>query len=133
MDMDFMSCGPGEYRSVRHNWTGWRTAFELALAYGWEPRGILPPPGLEDGWTETYFSNDFQEVTATDAAALADALERAIGAGAEELMDSDVGFCNSSAVKDRFQEFVGLCRQGGFYIGESRPQPCGHAAVLAPM
>lgn len=122
MGMDFMSCGPGEYRSVSINWTGWRTAFELALACGWAPEGTLPPPGLEDGWTGTYFSNDFQEVTATDAAALADALKRAIGAGAEELMDSDEGFCKFFAddvqlYEDRIREFVGLCRQGGFYIG----------------
>src|SRR2546423_13839985 len=80
MGMDL--CGAGGYAAW--NWQGWRGVLELGHRYGWIPAGTEPPLWDEGGpwdgrpWNGTYFCNDGQRVTAEDAHALADALERAL-------------------------------------------------------
>jgi len=65
---------------------GWAKLLELAHSHGWEPAGTLeptwpydePPPEDLKPWDGTYFSNDYQKVTAEDASHLAEALEKAL-------------------------------------------------------
>ena len=61
----------------------WAKALELALSYGWQPKGTHPPAyldlsGLNAGWLGTYLTNDGQIVKAEDAFLLAAALEKAL-------------------------------------------------------
>jgi hypothetical protein len=89
MGVDLMC--PGGW--VSFNWNAWQTLYDLGLAFGWRPAGTLPMTGQpkegrwiypDDDDRETprdgYFSNDFQRVTDTDAAAWCAALERALAA-----------------------------------------------------
>jgi hypothetical protein len=88
MGVDLMCLGGG----VSFNWTAWQTLYDLGLAFGWRPAGTLPATISDEGRfnypaddnQETprggYFSNDFQWVTETDAAAWCAALERALAA-----------------------------------------------------
>jgi hypothetical protein len=58
---------------------GWEFYIRLARAYGWEPLGSLPPPGVAaQDWEGSYDSNDGQVVSREDANAFAVALERAL-------------------------------------------------------
>lgn len=76
---------------------GWRMLLELATAHGWEPAGTEPADisGMFSDdtpaavvarqsalfrleWDGGYTDNAFQTVTASDARALADALQRAL-------------------------------------------------------
>jgi len=61
----------------------------LAEIYGWEAQGTLPPSLCEpddpeqrsvknNNWSGSYYGNDYQVVSDSDAQAMADALERAI-------------------------------------------------------
>jgi hypothetical protein len=81
MGVDLMGVGGCSF-----NWRAWQTLYDLGLAFGWRPDGTLPMTGqTDDGvWIypddrETprggYFTNDFQWVTETDAAAWCPALE----------------------------------------------------------
>lgn len=66
------------------NNSSWRKVVDLGIVYGWEPKGTENIPDgtdnyeVEEGWCGTYFSNDGQLVSAEDALALANALERAL-------------------------------------------------------
>ena len=83
MTYDFRNMQGG---SLNLNIVAWHKMFELAKLGGWEPAGTERPlywdspefaPALEhEEWGAGYHTNDFQGVTAEDAAALADALER---------------------------------------------------------
>ena len=72
--------GPGRY--FRWNNRAWYDLLELATEFGWVPMGTGPPRGtLKAQWRHRlYYGNDGQRVYARDAAALADALERALAA-----------------------------------------------------
>jgi hypothetical protein len=65
----------------------WIKALNLAMFYGWQPRGTRLSSVIEcygfdieewDEWDGTYLTNDGQTVIAEDALALAAALERAL-------------------------------------------------------
>ena len=61
----------------------WAKALELALSYGWQPKGTRPPAYLDlyelnVEWLGTYLTNDGQIVRAEDAFLLAGALEKAL-------------------------------------------------------
>lgn len=61
----------------------WAKALELAVCYGWKPRGTRPPAHLDfyqigAEWDGRYFTNDGQTVRAEDARLLAAALERSL-------------------------------------------------------
>jgi hypothetical protein len=74
------------------SWRAWQTLYDLGFAFGWRPAGTLPMTGQTDEgmWIypdddrETlrggYFTNDFQWVAESDAAAWCAALERALAA-----------------------------------------------------
>src|SRR5436309_3434459 len=68
----------------------WSDVFDLAAANGWVPAGTRPcqqvaadgqwlSPEQHESWCGTYFTNDGQVVTEADAAAMAEALDRACG------------------------------------------------------
>jgi hypothetical protein len=62
------------------NWWAWRSCLDVAQAFGWQPAGTIAPPDYTAEWSGNYYSNDFQEVTDSDAYALASALFRGIAA-----------------------------------------------------
>lgn len=91
---------------------------QLAEQHGWKPHGTLLPslydidtgeeiPSYEDDWSGFYLSNDGQIVTDEDAAALADALERALASSSELDLSQD---------RDLIQRFIEYCRDGYFFI-----------------
>lgn len=61
-----------------HQWRamGWWNLLNLAVEYGWRPRGTRIRSGDTPSWNGNYFENAGQEVSAEDAASLADAMER---------------------------------------------------------
>lgn len=69
MAMD-ISNGNGEYMRFSH--FDWAELLKLAYEYGWQPAETEL-----GGWDGNYTSNDGQLITAEDADAIADALERA--------------------------------------------------------
>ena len=73
MGVDLMGHGGASF-----TWDAWRSCFNIALAFGWEPGKTLAPENYEGEWKGGYFSNDYQEVTPEDAHALADALFMAV-------------------------------------------------------
>jgi hypothetical protein len=137
-------CGVGGY-SV-WNWWGWRSVLELGRLYGWKPAGTKPPTQDEGGpwdgrpWGGGYLSNDGQRVTATDARALADALDLALPdvpdgdivagkmgivgtlpdgsvlRGPKPGVESSLTEAFSGEGKCRLEEFIRLCRAGEFAI-----------------
>ena len=116
MGMDLS--GAGGYQ--RFSNASWRDVLELAHLYGWKPAGTEPGQwcdpetgeldeqlsGDPDEWCGTYFGNDYQWVTAEDAANMADALERARG-GMPDL---------GGEAKRKISGFVAFCRAGAFFI-----------------
>jgi hypothetical protein len=64
----------GDY--FRFNISGWSPMLALAEKYGWKPGKTLHE--RDKRWNGTYYSNDGQRVTAKDAVAIADALEKAL-------------------------------------------------------
>jgi hypothetical protein len=61
------------------NWHTWRQCLDIAIAFGWQPADTIAPPDHHGGdWAESYCSNDFQEVSDSDARALGRAQHRAV-------------------------------------------------------
>lgn len=80
------------------SWTAWAYCLDVAQAFGWQPEGTLPPPDPEDHngppandetWDGSYYTNDFQTISDSDAHALAAALDRAIVALTSEQMTDE--------------------------------------------
>ena len=69
---------------VRFTGSGWSLALEIAEHYGWQSAGIPKPKSwnedVDGPWEDEYFMNAGQQITAEDAKALADALDRAVAA-----------------------------------------------------
>jgi hypothetical protein len=141
----------GDHGDERVNCWRWQCILLLGLKYGWEPRGTEPPDpensdhedsededfddedfdhedsSFEDfdpkEWDGNYDSNCGQTVTADDAAALANAVERA-------LPDIPNHVCGSSSdvfktlfetlsgpeEKNRLIEIIAFLRKGSFAI-----------------
>lgn len=127
---------------VRFSGSGWDLALAVAQHYGWEPAGIPKPATWDEKnfgpWEDEYWMNAGQEVTATDAAALTAALDRAVS-GADfvaiiirihdqligELADNNpksrddlksLSGEQAELFKARLIEFANLTRQGPFII-----------------
>jgi hypothetical protein len=61
----------------------WAKALELAMLYGWQPKGTHAPSiydfhSLNADWHGTYLTNECQMVCAEDALSLAETLEKAL-------------------------------------------------------
>jgi len=134
-----LSNAAGSY--LRFSGSGWSLALALAQHYGWQPAGTLKPPswGDDDGpWEGDYWHNAGQQVVPDDASALADALDRAIGAADSiESAQRVAGGLNEALVerypkargdtepltrldaekfRERLRELAALARQGAFVI-----------------
>lgn len=114
----------------------WEKLLTLGMRYGWEPAGTLPSNLVgEEGetgqsvcqtaepWSGTYSTHDLQEVSAEDAAALADALERALSNTpdlplAPESFPHDVDDVERLLTygRARIRDFVAYCRAGFFLL-----------------
>lgn len=73
--MGFDLCGRGGLHA--ENWSAWVSLLDLARRYGWKPAGTVMNQDVV-GWNGSYLSNNYQEVTDTDAKALGEALMRAV-------------------------------------------------------
>lgn len=117
----------GHNDEISFNWQAWRYLLETADAYGWRPEGTLPPPYYiyDREWNGSYFSNDWQEVRATDAAAMAAALERActaLRAAIKEQVEIDddlIPFEYNNLSRDLrlLEDFARFAARGHFFIG----------------
>ena len=134
--------GPG--RSFSTSWFGWTWLLSLAEAHGWRRQGTradptmirlqlagrdAPAAGAEPeldaaveraaaDWRGGYASNDWQVVTAEEAAAMADALARAVGRPAAEPDSPDLPVLPDLPPADRaaVEEFIEFLRGGQFRI-----------------
>jgi hypothetical protein len=129
----------GKDSDFAFNLFAWGNTLRLACMYGWEPAGTRAPrkwgrKGKRPPWEGGYDTNDGQRVTDEDAAALADALERALpdvpthDALAHKTRevggircipyDADVSPLEylSGKGRTRLTEFIRFCRDGGFEI-----------------
>ena len=90
----------GAHNDFRVGSGTWGRILRVALDHGWEPAGTLAPnigshdengewvpDDIGSAWDGTYFFNNYQIVTEEDAAALANALERAL----PDIPDADPG------------------------------------------
>jgi hypothetical protein len=68
----------GRGGDVSFNWSYWRACLGIAIAFGWQPAGTIAHPDHDGDWDGGYFTNDFQEVSDSDARALGVALHRAV-------------------------------------------------------
>jgi hypothetical protein len=68
------------------NNSAWGRFLDVAIAFGWKPKGAIFPPGTFDDEAElpsvieSYFSNSWQRVTDEDARAMGAALSLAVDA-----------------------------------------------------
>jgi hypothetical protein len=153
MGMDLRGSG-GDFH---FNLYAWNQLMTLAYHVGkWEPAGTKPPEwdednspvqldtdaspkemqaalaGARDAWDRmNYFTNDYQRVTASDAANLADALERVLSDVPDHdamtgkwddlwhgrIKVSPVEFFSGLAGKEKVRKFIAYCRAGSFVIG----------------
>lgn len=119
----------------------WPKLLRLAQAHGWKPLGTSQPPGEEayfpgGRWdSSNYTTNDGQIVSAADAMALADALERALphvpdhdalekyrqADGGIQIAPSaptapDADWFSGAEAKAAVGKFIQFCREGSFHI-----------------
>lgn len=125
----------------RFNGAGWGLALSVAEHYGWKPAGTPRPGGWDDAdgpWEGEYAIQAGQWVTAEDAVAFAEALDRAVAAddfvqvaqqGIDELnaelvnaiprAKSDVKPLppdGAEKFRNRLKELAEFARQGTFVI-----------------
>ena len=82
------AAGEYELKSFRWNMTAWPRLLRLAYEHGgWVPEGTEAPILVDEkyeiyvvkeGWDGTYFSNDYQTISETDARNLASALRKVL-------------------------------------------------------
>jgi hypothetical protein len=126
---------------LRFSPSGWALALTLAEAYGWVPAGTtLPEYGGLAGqpWSGEYATNEGQQISSADAAALGEACARAIAsedyvsrtaairkalfdrvdraAGGSLPMPAPFGEPEIITFRGRLEELIAFCREGGFVI-----------------
>jgi hypothetical protein len=116
MGMDLSGAG-GYFR-----WTnqGWDWILGLAQEYGWKPSGTGAPPRMRKAdWSGAYWSNEGQLLYARDAAAIADALERALASIPKRVTPKKGQIKQRHFVPDEWKsirQFIKFCRAGSFRI-----------------
>lgn len=84
----------------------WSRILGLARAHGWRPAGTLAPPirwdGSDNHWDGAYEPPLGQEVSRSDARALADALGRAAA--------------SEPSMAENLRELAAFCRRAGFLV-----------------
>jgi hypothetical protein len=116
----------GPQREFRFNMTGWPSVLQMAESHGWMPLGTKRPqePFGDSRWGGSYYTNDGQIVTPEDAAALGDALTRALPDLQQEptalqgdVVDEDPDEVHAwRGNRQRVADFIAFCREGGFEI-----------------
>jgi hypothetical protein len=97
-------------------WAAWRHLLTIAKEFGWQPTGTEAPPDIAE-WQGTYFSNDFQEVTKTDAAAMGAALFRASAAmRSGKLTEREAELLEGTNLS-MIEELAAYAVGGHFFIG----------------
>lgn len=101
----------------------WFKVLQLALAYGWQPMGTTPPRGVpKASWEGGYLSNRRQQITATDAQQLAEALQRAVedmsrkSPAKPKRVKPKVSELAERYWIEALGEFAAFCRSGAFRI-----------------
>ena len=92
-------------KSVSYNRITWTFLLYAAQDYGWEPAGTVMPG--HDDWPGSYGTNEQQMVTASDASALAAALERCLQDPAEAMQSHERKF---------MEELTAFAKEGSFLI-----------------
>jgi hypothetical protein len=110
------------------NWHAWRSCLNIAEKFGWVPAGTeapswneggdIPPADRDPEWDGSYFCNEFQSVTDTDAKAMARSLYRALNSvGTDQTLNAE----QSAALEDSdlavITELAHYAWRGGFDIG----------------
>jgi hypothetical protein len=112
----------GSYRAGR----AWGDILKIAHAWGWKPQGTLSRPMHPehiDFERHSYFGNDWQLVTAEDAAEMAHAVRLAIAdiAGKKRLnkirRKATQAPWRRTAYLRHLREFADFAQQGEFMIG----------------
>lgn len=100
------------------NWGAWRHLLGIAKEFGWRPEGTEPSTYDDFGsWKGTYFSNDYQEVKTSDAAAMGAALFRASAAKRSGALTEKQRELLSDMPLSLMEELADLACDGNFYIG----------------
>lgn len=114
MGFDLRGTG-GEFRWNIHRWYA---LLRLAKQYGWKPEGTSHD---DPDWNGTYTANNYQVVCASDAANLADAIERALPDIPNYPADKQPQDFNDfewfAGDKEYLREFIAYCRAGEFALG----------------
>jgi hypothetical protein len=108
-------------RDRSYNWAGWQQLYETGIKYGWRPKGTLPPGDFDGEWTGTYFSNDFQIVSAEDALAWGEAIERYLATPHAELPENPRSLppwaFPVETVQEWYADFSRIASSGGLILG----------------
>ena len=98
----------GKY--FRWNMWGWAEVVNLALAYGWQPKGTEISQGRFENYEDyenfkeshggSYFGNDGQMVAEEDAEAFSDALESSL----DDIPDEDIKDRSNTIIDDSFMK-----------------------------
>lgn len=116
---------PKEDSYFRFNIAGWTQLLNMALDYGWKPEGTVMDEGFfmsacgmgeeqakreVDNWDGSYTSNDWQQVTDSDANNLKEALGKIM---------EDKKFLSKIDPywTDKIPQFIKFLDHGGFVIG----------------
>ena len=110
----------GHGRSASFHSLDWPCLIDLAKEFGWQPEGTQPPhywkePTAWDG--SNYFTSDYQEVTASDAAAMGAALFRASTSRRSAVMTEKQRELFNGMPLSAIEELADLASGGKFYIG----------------
>ena len=103
--------------SASFNWRAWRHLLDVAREFGWRPEGTEPPSYYTGQWNGSYFTNDYQEVTISDAAAMGAALFRASAAKRSGALTEKQSELLGVMPLSLIEELADLACSGNFYIG----------------
>ena len=93
-------------------------SWTLQWEFGWRPEGTEPPAYHNVGsWDGTYCTNDYQEVTTSDAAAMGAALFRASAAKRSGTLTEKQRELLGGTPLSMIEELAELASSGNFYIG----------------
>jgi hypothetical protein len=112
----------------RFDVSAWQPVLDFAIEHGWQPAGTMAPDyrqlygmepaeadGLSRSWDGEYCSNDWQEVTDSDARALGEALLRGVAAAEAQELEKPTKWPDDWF--RRVKKFADFALKGGFVIG----------------
>ncbi len=106
------------YGFASFSWPAWGHLLDIAMEFGWQPEGTEPSAYHHVGsWNGTYGTNDYQEVTTSDAAALGAALFRASAARRSGTLTERQHELLGNTCLSMIEELAEFASRGNFYIG----------------